>query len=367
MAPVVIYAEPGDWQKRPDDKGSTEKAESIRKIQNVVAGALCAFAPTVPTIVVTVITDLQSLAPVLGSEGAFDRQFALKPRCARLIAERWLERLPADRCCTTLRDNIEKLGALLKSSFDGSDSLKMASLQLSRLAHRKQRPIEFSDVLELAIRGPVERDPSLDDPVGEVMRRKTAFHEAGHAAAAILTSDGQNIPEYVSIVPSNAFAGVVFESLTYASAPGSETSYTEFKQKILILLAGRAAEEIAFGPQAVSGGATSDLERATRLALDAFGLWGFATSMDSPRESSSNLAVVIGRWTDQDYAAVYPLIRVFLSDAYQEALSLLASNRPLLEKIADRLLVDPFIDQRELQTLCDTLDQTLPESDEVPQ
>jgi cell division protease FtsH len=116
-------------------------------------------------------------------------------------------------------------------------------------------------------------------PLSPAFGRSVAAHEAGHAAVAILDSNGKNIPDYWSIVPGADFKGVVAESIAYRESLGGRTTYADFRHQIRVRLAGRAAEELAFGPENISSGACGDLESVWKRSSRAFGRWGFAPDM----------------------------------------------------------------------------------------
>jgi ATP-dependent Zn protease len=117
-------------------------------------------------------------------------------------------------------------------------------------------------------------------------------------------------------------------------------------------LAGRAAEELIFGPERVSSGCSGDLEFCAHQARRVFSRLGFAPDQSTPGASGGNLAVAVGDLTPSQQAYFEGLTRAFLAEQYREVLALLGRHRTLLEAVADRLGWDPVVDQDELRQLC---------------
>lgn len=203
--------------------------------------------------------------------------------------------------------------------------------------------------MHLATHGYVEEAelPTEDDE----MRRSIAAHEAGHAAMAILDSKGKNIPDYCSIVPGTDFKGVVTESLAYCASLGERTTYADFRHRIRIRLAGRAAEELAYGPESISTGAGGDFALGLQAGVHRVRSWGFAPDMTSHEQASGDLGVVLGDPTPTERARLEGQVRAYLAREYRHVYQVLEENSPLVDAIADRLMSAPIIDQKQLLEL----------------
>ena len=149
------------------------------------------------------------------------------------------------------------------------------------MTKREGRTIDFNDLANLAIRGTSEQSSKVVKASNEQTRRKTAFHEAGHACIAAIASGGANILYYASIVPTKAFEGIVLES-----------AFQNMLLKTRIWLAVRAAEEFFFGHVNVSSGTNSDLAAATRMCFRLFACSAFSLGMENGQGSAANLAVL---------------------------------------------------------------------------
>lgn len=115
-------------------------------------------------------------------------------------------------------------------------------------------------------------------------------------------------------------------------------TYASMRHRVRVSLAGRGAEELVFGPEAVGHGAQEDLRKATELAGQAFARLGFAPAMGEEGQSASNLAVVGDEPTASEIAHVETLVRKFLATEYQIVLDMLKANRPLLDQLTGSLL-----------------------------
>lgn len=131
-------------------------------------------------------------------------------------------------------------------------------------------------------------------------------------------------------------------------------TYADMRHKVRIGLAGRAAEELVFGPELVSHGSRDDLKRVTLSAASAFAFWGFAPSMEKERQSGSNLSlsgIDDDLFIPSESAHTKALVREFLATEYGVVMEVLAVHRSLLDAIAERLLVDAVVDQEALEEL----------------
>jgi cell division protease FtsH len=128
-------------------------------------------------------------------------------------------------------------------------------------------------------------------------------------------------------------------------------TYEDFRHKIRISLAGRAAEEIAFGFDGISSGSRADLEDCAQLSIKAFAFWGFAPSMNDIEASASNLAILLDDPSPSENLHYEMLTRKFLADEYKAAVKILNENRTLLDAITDRLLRDSVLEQSEIADL----------------
>lgn len=189
----------------------------------------------------------------------------------------------------------------------------------ARRARKANRPISQTDLIAELTRQP--RDPASSPRLSRKEVDRLAVHEAGHALARWLgPSSGKDIT-FVSIVPrSDGTLGFV------ASAPRQRAIWTrrEYLDLIEVLLAGRAAEEISFGKDGVTGGASNDLAVATSIAMAMVSEQGLGPDgrlIAAPQSSA------------EQFAQADAILRA----AYQSILAKLTARLPKLQVVADAL------------------------------
>ena len=348
LAPVLVMLDHGGWLS-----GNTEEAESDcePKTNAITAGlgkALSQFDPKAPVVLAVCAESMDEISTDLIYVGGFDRVFTIEPPDALFLGQTFLEKLGGDLVDDAMKAVPAKVGLMLQSEFETSDARALATLRLQRLARKESRRLVFNDLANLVIRGGHEAGQKALKASTEATRRKTALHEAGHACIAVIASNGANVPDYASIVPAREFEGIVLESLAYYEVQ-DEFTFQSLLLKVRIWLAGRAAEELFFGPVNISSGANSDLAAATRMCFRMFAYSGFHPGMESVEVSAKNLAVLNrGEVDPMQYDRVRGDVRQFLEQQYHHVLKTLQDNKSFVEAVADRLLWDSVVDQSEM-------------------
>ena len=175
----------------------------------------------------------------------------------------------------------------------------------------------------------------------ETERRRTAYHEGGHALLGML-QPGADPVRKVSIIPRGRALGVTFSS-PQTDRYGYDESY--LRGRIIGALGGMAAEREVFG--LVTTGAESDLENATRIARSMVGRWGMSERIGPvsvlPSDGDARMAGV----SDRMLGAVDDEVRKLIEDCYAEARRLLVDNRHRLDGIAGQLLLRETLDEPE--------------------
>lgn len=348
-APILVYLEPGQWMGKIGDGASSEEADRIRGFRMLLAACVGAFDPEHPVIYATSAYSLEDVSPALRKRGFFDRYFHVPKLSPDILGKEFIALFGPENCDASITSFPGKVGKLLGNEFDSGRLRSLAALNTARLVKRESRKLNFLDLVDMAAAGLGDSDEAARD--NEVLLRHTAIHEAGHAAMALLDSNGKNAPEYSTIVARKDFNGVVVESMSYSFARGGLFTYADFRHKIRVSLAGRAAEEVALGLDWISDGSSADLESCSKLASRAFAFWGFAPGMGDAETSASNLAVIVGDASPSENLHNETLVRKFLADEYRATVKTLTGNRALLDAIAGRLIRDSMLDQGEIAEL----------------
>jgi cell division protease FtsH len=168
-------------------------------------------------------------------------------------------------------------------------------------------------------------------------RRITAYHEAGHALAAKIASP-ENTVAKITIIPSTKGAGGFCVNI-----PPDKLYYTkkELEAQIIVNLAGRASEELIFGKENVTTGASNDIEKATAIVRDYVTKYGMSDQI-----GLINTAVASGG------KAVFDECAAHMDRLYQEAARLLNENLHKLKNLAETLLEKETLNEEEIDALC---------------
>jgi cell division protease FtsH len=178
-------------------------------------------------------------------------------------------------------------------------------------------------------------------PIGPYIRKElVAYHEAGHALMAAFSEDYDNITK-VTIVPrSNGAGGFTLFSPSEERTESGLYSQKYLKSQLAVALGGRVAEEIQFGEEEITTGASSDLQRVKQLARQMITQWGFKNSTNindfpiswEPSPSQYNeLSDNTQKYIDEE-------IKKIIKQAYEVCKKTLHENKNILDLIASELI-----------------------------
>lgn len=311
--------------------GSDEREQTLNQILTEMDG----FDSTTSVIVIGATNRIDVLDQALLRPGRFDRRVAVLPpdrEGRRLILEVHTRGVPLASDV-----DLERVAATTPGMV-GADLANLVN-EAALLAARSDRALvtaaDFAQSLEKIILG-AERKIMLTP----ADRRRTAYHEAGHALVGMLTA-GNDPVRKITIVPRGQALGV-----TLSSPDIDRFNYTraELEARVKMALGGRAAEELVFGDQTT--GAEGDIDVVTRLVRHMVGRWGMSRAI--------GLVAVIPRdganpWGDLTSARTLELldeeVRRTVETAYDDVSALLTAERPRLDALADALLEQETLDQ----------------------
>jgi len=311
--------------------GSDEREQTLNQILTEMDG----FDSTTSVIVIGATNRIDVLDQALLRPGRFDRRVAVLPPDRdgrRLILEVHTRGVPLaadvdlDRIAATTPGMV---GA------DLSNLVNEAALLAARSDRTAVSSSDFARALEKIILG-AERKIMLtpDD------RRRTAYHEAGHALVGMLTAGADPVRK-ITIVPRGQALGV-----TLSSPDVDRFNYTrvELEARVKMALGGRAAEELVFGDQTT--GAEGDIDQVTALVRHMVGRWGMSATIGMvavlPRDAANPWSELASPRTLE---LVDEEVRRTVEAAYDEVMALLAAERARLDALADALLERETLDQ----------------------
>jgi cell division protease FtsH len=314
--------------------GNDEREQTLNQILTEMDG----FDSATSVIVIGATNRPDVLDQALLRPGRFDRRVAVQPpdRAGReAILRVHVRGVPLGSDVDLARIAATTPGMV---GADLANLVNEAALTAARRNHDRVQEADFTDALERIVLG-AERQVMLS----EADRRRTAYHEGGHAIVGMLTAGADPVRK-VSIIPRGLALGVTF------SAPDSDRfNYLEpeILAKIKVALGGRSAEEIVFGD--ISTGAESDIDQLTELARQMVGRWGMSSAIGplallprdgtgGPFASGPELAPDTQKLLDDE-------VRRIVSDAHEQVLKLLRDNRDRLDHLALALLEHETLDE----------------------
>ncbi len=185
-------------------------------------------------------------------------------------------------------------------------------------------------------------------------KRLTAFHEAGHAIVGRLVPDHDPVYK-VTIIPRGRALGV---TMFLPEQDKYSLSKRQLTSQLASLFGGRVAEELVFGEDAVTTGASNDIERATSIARNMVTKWGLTEALGPLTYTEDEDEVFLGRSvtqhkhvSDDTARRIDAEVRQIIDTAHQTAIDLLTENRDKLDMMADALMKYETIDTAQIDAI----------------
>jgi cell division protease FtsH len=340
-APAIVFIDELDAVGRARTSGiagfsggNDEREQTLNQILTEMDG----FDSATNVIVIGATNRPDVLDQALLRPGRFDRRVAVQPpdRAGREAILRVHARgIPLGPDVDLARIAATTPGMV---GADLANLVNEAALTAARRGHDVVEEADFTDSLERIVLG-AERQVMLSDED----RRRTAYHEGGHAIVGMLTPGADPVRK-VSIIPRGMALGVTF------SAPDADRfNYLEpeILARIKVALGGRVAEEIVLGE--ISTGAESDIEQLTGIARRMVGRWGMSDTIGPisviPRDGSGPFLPGVPEVAPETQKLLDDEVRRIVGEAYAEVLTLLTENRPRLDALASALLEHETLDE----------------------
>ena len=314
--------------------GNDEREQTLNQILTEMDG----FDSSTQVIVIAATNRPDVLDAALLRPGRFDRRVAVQPpdkNGRRMILEVHTRSVP-------LASDVD-LGRIASTTpgmvgADLANLVNEAALLAARRNHERVAEADFTDALEKIVLG-AERQVLMSPED----KRRTAYHEGGHALVGMLTPGADPVRK-ISIIPRGLALGVTF------SAPDADRySYQrdELIAKIKVALGGRVAEEVVYGEK--STGAESDLQQLTNIARQMVGRWGMSDAIGPltvlPSEAQGPLLPGASEVSPRTQEVVDEEVRRIVEEAHADVVALLTEHRAQLDGLAEALLEHETLDE----------------------
>ena len=349
-APCIIFIDEIDAVGRQRGAGLGGGHDEREQTLNQMLVEMDGFEGTEGVIVVAATNRPDVLDPALLRAGRFDRTVTvglpdIKGRDA--ILKIHMRKLPVAK-------NVKSMDiARGTPGFSGADLANLAN-EAALIAAGKSKKLvgmqEFEKAKDKIMMGSERKSLVMD----EAEKEMTAFHEAGHAIV------GRLVPEHdpvykVSIIPRGRALGV---TMFLPEKDKYSISKRKINSQISSLFGGRIAEELVYGKDAVTTGASNDIERATELAHKMVKLWGMSDVMGPLAYGEEEGEVFLGRQvtkhkhiSDDTFNKVDSEIRIIIDANYDIAYKILEENRDILDSMAAALIEFETIDTGQIDDL----------------
>jgi len=237
---------------------------------------------------------------------------------------------------------------------DLSNLLNEAAILAARRSLTEISMDEVNDAIDRVLAGPEKKNRVMSE------KRKTlvAFHEAGHALVGALMPDYDPVQK-ISIIPRGQAGGLTWFTPSEERMESGLYSRSYLQNQMAVALGGRVAEEIIFGAEEVTTGASNDLQQVTRVARQMITRFGMSDRLGPVALGRQNGGgVFLGKEiaSDRDFSnetasAVDEEVRQLVDIAYKRAKNVLEDNRHILNDLAAMLIEKETIDSDELQTI----------------
>jgi len=313
--------------------GNDEREQTLNQLLVEMDG----FEPNENVILIAATNRPDVLDPALLRPGRFDRQVVVSNpdiKGREEILKVHSRKVPL------ARDVDLSVIARGTPGFSGADLANLvneAALLAARRNKRKVTAQDFDNAKDKVLMGNERKSMAMD----EKEKKLTAYHEAGHAICSLHVAETDPIHK-ATIIPRGRALGMVQQL-----PEKDQYSYTRAKMlsRLIICMGGRASEELKFGYDKVTSGASADISAATNLARSMVTEWGMSDVLGPVLYAENSNEVFLGRsvtqnknMSEETARLVDAEIKRLLTEAHDKAMDILKSNDKELEALAAALM-----------------------------
>ena len=355
-APCIVFIDEIDAVGRQRGAGLGGGNDEREQTLNQLLTEMDGFEGNTGIIIIAATNRPDVLDAALLRPGRFDRQVVVD----RPDYSGRLEILNVHARGKTLAKDVdlEKI-ARRTPGFTGADLSNLLNEAAILAARRNFTEIsmdEVNDAIDRVLAGPEKKDRVMSE------KRKTlvAYHEAGHALVGALMPDYDPVQK-ISIIPRGRAGGLTWFTPSEDRMDSGLYSRSYLQNQMAVALGGRIAEEIVFGEEEVTTGASNDLQQVARVARQMVTRFGMSDRIGPVALGRQQGSMFLGREmsSDRDFseetaAAVDDEVRTLVDQAYRRAKDVLVGNRHVLNQLADMLIEKETVDSEELQEILAT-------------
>ena len=351
-APCIIFIDELDALGRSRQAGGIGGMDEKEQTLNQLLSELDGFDPSTGVILLAATNRPEILDPALLRAGRFDRQVLVdRPeRNGRLE----ILKVHVHKIILDPKVDLDRIAAMT-TGFTGADLANLVNEAAVVATRRNSAQVTFEDVtvaLERIVAGLEKKSRILTPPE----RRRVAYHEIGHALVAA-SLPGVDPVLKVSIIPRGI--GALGYTIQHPTEDRFVLAASELRNRIAVLMGGRAAEALLFEGD-ISTGAADDLQRATDIATEMVTLYGMAESVGQRTYKPAPQGFLSGQVLDKPVASEATLreidlsVRDIVDEAFDEARAILTRRRADLDQGAELLLKKEAITAEDFPALQQT-------------
>jgi cell division protease FtsH len=351
-APCIIFIDELDALGRSRQAGGIGGMDEKEQTLNQLLSELDGFDPSTGVILLAATNRPEILDPALLRAGRFDRQVLVdRPeRNGRLE----ILKVHVHKIILDPKVDLDRITAMT-TGFTGADLANLVNEAAVVATRRNSAQVTFEDVtvaLERIVAGLEKKSRILTPPE----RRRVAYHEIGHALVAA-SLPGVDPVLKVSIIPRGI--GALGYTIQHPTEDRFVLAASELRNRIAVLMGGRAAEVLLFEGD-ISTGAADDLQRATDIATEMVTLYGMAESVGQRTYKPAPQGYLSGQVLDKPVASEATLreidlsVRDIVAEAFDEARAILTRRRADLDQGAELLLKKEAITAEDFPALQQT-------------
>ncbi|MEA5573627.1 ATP-dependent zinc metalloprotease FtsH3 [Calothrix sp. UHCC 0171] len=352
-APCIVFIDEIDAVGRQRGAGLGGGNDEREQTLNQLLTEMDGFEGNTGIIIIAATNRPDVLDAALLRPGRFDRQVVVdRPDYAGRVE---ILRVHA-RGKTLGKDvDIERI-ARRSPGFTGADLSNLLNEAAILAARRNLTEIsmdEINDAIDRVLAGPEKKDRVMSE------RRKqlVAYHEAGHALVGALMPDYDPVQK-ISIIPRGRAGGLTWFTPSEDRMDSGLYSRSYLENQMAVALGGRIAEELIFGDEEVTTGASGDLQQVARVARQMVMRFGMSDKLGPVALGRQQGNMFLGRdimserdFSEETASAIDGEVRKLVDIAYDRAKQVLVSNKHVLDQLAEMLVEKETVDAEELQEL----------------